>query len=123
MDNHTVKLVQDSLHGTGAAAAAHGDVEVVLVVGHFEVEVGMRVGGVAVGGGTCRSGRWMFEGAPESCDSHSAFSNVDDAIAFLQSVMGLACGYMHLMQAWSLNSFAIAGTVLLGASSSQGDSC
>lgn len=56
MDKHTVKLVQDSLHGTGAAAAAHGDVEVVLVVGHSEVEVGMDICGVAVVAGADRWG-------------------------------------------------------------------
>lgn len=33
---HTVKLLQDSFHGAGAAAAAHGDVELVLVVRHFD---------------------------------------------------------------------------------------
>lgn len=48
MDRHTLKLVQDSFHGTRAAAAAHGDVELVLVVGHFDLEVGMGVYGVAV---------------------------------------------------------------------------
>lgn len=32
---HTVKLLQDSFHGAGTAAAAHGDVELVLVVRHF----------------------------------------------------------------------------------------
>lgn len=31
---HTLELLQDSLHGTGAAATAHGDVELVLMVRH-----------------------------------------------------------------------------------------
>lgn len=31
---HTIELLEDSFHGSGAAAAAHGDVEFVLVVGH-----------------------------------------------------------------------------------------
>lgn len=48
MDRHTLKLVQDSFHGTRAAAAAHGDVELILVVGHFDLEIGMGVYGVAV---------------------------------------------------------------------------
>lgn len=30
----TLELLQDSLHGTGAAATAHGDVELVLMVRH-----------------------------------------------------------------------------------------
>lgn len=34
---HTVELLEDSVDGTGAAAAAHGDVELVGVsVGHCE---------------------------------------------------------------------------------------
>lgn len=30
----TIELLQDSLHGTGAAATAHGNVEFVLMVRH-----------------------------------------------------------------------------------------
>lgn len=30
----TIELLQDSLHGTGATATAHGNVEFVLVVRH-----------------------------------------------------------------------------------------
>lgn len=31
----TIELLQDTLHGAGAAAAGHGDVELVVVLGHF----------------------------------------------------------------------------------------
>lgn len=36
----TIEFLEDTLHGAGAAAAAHGDVELVLVVGHNEGLVG-----------------------------------------------------------------------------------
>jgi hypothetical protein len=32
----TIELLQHALHGAGAAAAGHGDVELVVVLGHFE---------------------------------------------------------------------------------------
>jgi hypothetical protein len=32
----TIELLQHALHGAGAAAAGHGDVELVVVFGHFE---------------------------------------------------------------------------------------
>ena len=33
----TIELLQHALHGAGAAAAGHGDVEFVVVLGHFEM--------------------------------------------------------------------------------------
>ena len=32
----TIELLEHALHGAGAAAAGHGDVELVVVFGHFE---------------------------------------------------------------------------------------
>lgn len=34
MGKLTIELLEDSLHGTGTAAAAHGDVELVLMIDH-----------------------------------------------------------------------------------------
>jgi hypothetical protein len=34
-DRLTLELLQHALHGAGAAAAGHGDVEFVVVLGHF----------------------------------------------------------------------------------------
>ena len=31
----TIELLEHALHGAGAAAAGHGDVELVVVLGHF----------------------------------------------------------------------------------------
>lgn len=36
MNFHTIELLEHALHGAGAAAACHGDVELVVVFGHFE---------------------------------------------------------------------------------------
>lgn len=36
ISKHTIELLQNSLHGTGATATAHGDVELVLMVRHGE---------------------------------------------------------------------------------------
>jgi hypothetical protein len=33
----TIELLEHALHGAGAAAAGHGDVELVVVFGHFEM--------------------------------------------------------------------------------------
>ena len=33
----TIELLEHALHGAGAAAAGHGDVELVVVFGHFEL--------------------------------------------------------------------------------------
>jgi hypothetical protein len=35
--NLTIELLQHALNGAGAAAAGHGDVELVVVFGHFEL--------------------------------------------------------------------------------------
>lgn len=51
-DVHTVKLLQDSFHGAGTAAAAHGDVELVLVVGHSGL------GALRCWNECCKSGFW-----------------------------------------------------------------
>lgn len=50
MNFHTIELLEHALHGAGAAAAGHGNVELVVVLGHFEgwlmdCEVGVELSG------------------------------------------------------------------------------
>jgi hypothetical protein len=44
MGSLTVELLQDALNGAGAAAAAHGDFELVVVLRHGVVKYGAVVG-------------------------------------------------------------------------------
>ena len=41
MNFHTIELLEHALHGAGAAAAGHGDVELVVVFGHCEEGLGV----------------------------------------------------------------------------------
>lgn len=37
VENHTIKLLEDTFNGPGAATAGHGNIELVLVLRHFKL--------------------------------------------------------------------------------------